>query len=195
MAQFSRSENLPVFDDYRKYVPWLRLDFMYRCAYCERKEHCIGGEELFVVDHFKPRRFFELLAKYENLYYSCRKCNEYKHDTWPDEEEISKGFRFSDPCAEDMYLVHLSERQDGKLDALTDCGRYTRDHIRLERPVLAEWRRTRRTALEEIPVLEAALARLELLALDEIDDLKKHSSLRQIEVLRRRIEVDRARFL
>jgi hypothetical protein len=61
-------------------------------------------------------------------------------------------------CAEDMYVVHLSERQDGKLDALTDCGRYTRDRIRLERPVLAEWRRTRRAALEDIPVLEAALA-------------------------------------
>ena len=143
MAQFSRSENLPVFDDYRKYVPWLRLDFMYRCAYCERKELCIGGQEFFVVDHFKPRRFIELLAKYENLYYSCSKCNAYKHDAWPAEEEISKGFRFSDPCTEDMYVVHLSERPDGKVDALTDCGSYTRDHIRLERPVLAEWRRTR----------------------------------------------------
>jgi hypothetical protein len=195
MARFFRSANLPTFDDYRKYVPWLRVDFRYRCAYCERKELCIGGEEFFVVDHFRPRRFIELLANYENLYYSCRKCNEYKHDAWPSEEGISKGFRFSDPCAEDMYALHLSEKLDGRLDALTSCGHYTRDHIRLDRPALVAWRRTKRAALEDIPVLENALARLELLATVEVDDLKKQSSLREIAVLRRRIDMDRERFL
>jgi len=58
------------------------------------------------------------------------------------------GFRFSDPCKEDMYIEHLREQNDCKLEALTQCGEYTRDHLRLNRPDLLRWRSGRRTAAE-----------------------------------------------
>src|ERR1035438_3056391 len=120
MAQFSRSQNRPSFTDYAKYLPWLRADFLYRCAYCERTEFYMRGQEQFEIDHFKPRRFIDLFNDYENLYYACRKCNRFKSDSWPSDKEISEGFRFSDPCAEDMYLAHLHETQVGDLEAQTN---------------------------------------------------------------------------
>jgi len=195
MARFSRSLNPPSYSDYEKYRQLLRVDFRYRCAYCERTESYLRGDEGFEIDHFKPRRFRELLANYQNLYYSCRKCNRHKWETWPSDEELSEGFRFSDPCAEDMYLSHLQEGADGRLEALTNCGRYTRDHIRLDRPTLVEWRQARRVVSEKLPTLESALARLREFADSESDPSKREIALQEAAVLEGRIQLDRAQFL
>src|SRR5580698_9309861 len=140
MARFSRSLNLPLYSDYTRYRPWLRLDFRQRCAYCEQTESYLRGDQFFEIDHYKPKRFKELLADYQNLYYSCQTCNRYKSDTWPSDNQLSDGFRFSDPCGEDMYVEHFRETADGVLEAITNCGRFTGDHIRLYRPELVKWR-------------------------------------------------------
>jgi hypothetical protein len=195
LARFSRIQNPPFFGDYEKYRPWLRLDFGHRCAYCERTEAYLRGEEMFEIDHFKPRRFTELVANYENLYYSCQKCNRYKSNTWPSDEEFSEGFRFSDPCAEDMYLAHFREAADGELEALTNCGKFTGDHIRLYRPTLVKWRQEKRIASEEIAKLETALAQLKDLADGETDFPRRELALQRVAVLERRIQRDREQFL
>ena len=92
------------------------MDFLVRCAYCERTEAYLGGEEAFEVDHFRPRsKFPDLICAYDNLYYACRGCNGHKWETWPSESQIARGLRFADPCSEDPYVHHLREREDRAL--------------------------------------------------------------------------------
>ena len=111
MARFIRRETPPYYSDHRKYKPFLRKDFQFQCAFCERTEAYLGGAEEFEVDHFKPESTFpELRVVYENLYYTCRRCNGYKSATWPSNDKIGRGLVFADPCVEDPYDVHLRER-------------------------------------------------------------------------------------
>jgi hypothetical protein len=195
MARFSRSLNPPLYSDYKKYRQLLRVDFRYRCAYCERTESYLRSEEVFEIDHFKPKRFRELLANYQNLYYSCHKCNLYKSDTWPSDTELSEGFRFSDPCAEDMYVEHLRETADGKLEALTNCGQFTYNRIRLYRPDLVKWRQAKRIASEEVATFARAVENLAMLAGQDANTSKRESILQQIAALQRKIQSDREQFL
>jgi hypothetical protein len=75
-------------------------------------------------------------------------------------DQLSEGFRFADPCEEDVYLEHLRESDDGNLEPRTNCGRYTCRHIRLDRPDLLYWRRMRRQVAEDLSRFEAAKTRL-----------------------------------
>ncbi len=151
MALFERRETPETYADPRQYRPFLRRDFRRTCAYCERTEVFLGGEEHFEVDHFRPRKTFpELRCHYPNLYYCCRKCNQYKSSRWPSDEQVKRGKVFADPCVEDPYLAHLLERWDGSLKELTACGEYTNGHLRLDRPDLCKWRRLREEAREKL---------------------------------------------
>jgi len=142
MAIFTRREIPPKFSNHRAYTPFLRRDFLFQCAYWERTETSLGGEEGFEVDHFRPSgKFPQLVCVYENLYYTCRACNGHKSGTWPTDDQISRGVRFADPCSDDLYVHHLREREDGAVEGLTDCGRYSSAHIRLDRRDLRTWRR------------------------------------------------------
>ncbi len=148
MALFSREQNPPAYNNSRQYKPFLRLDFRKRCAYCERPESYMGGEDAFEVEHFKPRsKFPQLEYVYPNLYYVCSKCNRHKSETWPSEEQLAQGMRFADPCEEDPYAHHFLETEDGGLKGTTLCGNYTIAHIRLHRDDLRNWRRLRAQAL------------------------------------------------
>jgi hypothetical protein len=161
LSQFSRKQTPPRFTNHRGYLPFLRIDFRRRCAYCERPEAYLGGEDFFTVDHFRPAsKFPELTTHYPNLYYACGRCNQYKGGVWPTPNFVLKNLRFSDPCEEDMYERHLRELDDGKLESLTNCGQYTRDHIRLDRQDLLSWRLLRRQVAEDLRGFETAKARL-----------------------------------
>lgn len=130
MALFARRENPPAKSNYRDYKPFLRKDFLVRCAYCERTEDYLGGDEAFEVEHFKPQsKFPDLICSYDNLYYVCRGCNGHNSETWPSEPQLSRGQRFADPCMEDPYVHHLRELEDGAVQELTECGTYSNGHI------------------------------------------------------------------
>lgn len=194
MALFTRRENPPVQSNYREYKPFLRLDFRARCAYCERTEEYLGGEEGFEVEHFKPKsKFPDLTCSYENLYYACRGCNGHKWETWPSEDQIARGQRFADPCMEDPYVQHLREREDGDIEALTECGKYTNGHIRLGRPTLQDWRRLRNEARRDLPLLTAVARALEqFVAVGEGAD--RADATERLGALTRRIEESKRRF-
>ena len=145
MSRFQRRESPPQFDDHAQYKPFLRRDFRYLCAYCERSEVTVGGDEFFEVDHFRPVKHFpHLRTSYPNLYWVCGPCNRRKGSSWPSRPLVDSGYRFSDPCQEDLYREHVEERPDGALNPITYPGIYTCEHIRLNRPALTEWRRERR---------------------------------------------------
>lgn len=164
MAIFTRRESPPFFADYAKYRGFLQRDFLYRCAYCERSEAYLGGGDFFTIDHFRPKHKFPDLANdYSNLYYSCSKCNGHKWKSWPSPDLERRGFGFADPCLEDMYIDHFEEGGSGTLTALTRCGEYTAQHIRLNRPDLLRWRRLRQRARADVREWENIRDHLRLL--------------------------------
>lgn len=194
MGLFNRQETPSRYSDPKAYKPFLRRDFRQQCAYCERTETFLGGEEAFEVDHFKPRRKFpELSAVYPNLYYCCRRCNLYKSSTWPAEEKIQVGFVFADPCIEDPYKAHLLENVDGTLDELTPCGEFTNGHIRLDRPDVCAWRRKRRGAISDLRSFRS-LEQLLLRLLDVAGSRERGEIEEKLESIRRLVYELRNRF-
>ena len=72
MAFFIRRDDVLIQTQAAKYKPHLRIDFQWRCAYCETTEVYRRGVDVFGVDHFKPKaKFPELDCHYPNLYYCC----------------------------------------------------------------------------------------------------------------------------
>jgi hypothetical protein len=152
--QFVRSGDVPVYADYARYRPFLRHDFLQRCAYCERPEAAVGGEAHCEIDHHQPAALFpQLRSEYTNLYYCCRDCNNRKANKWPALADEARGRRFSDPCAEDLYILHAVESGGGVLRWKTECGRFTIDAIRLNREVLTSWRANRARCESALPAL------------------------------------------
>ena len=71
--------------DYGKYREDLRIDFFYSCAYCSIMEFEAGGIG-FEIDHYLPQeKFPQLFNDYQNLMYSCEKCNGLKGDFHADD--------------------------------------------------------------------------------------------------------------
>jgi hypothetical protein len=87
--------------DYRAYKPWLRDEFEFRCVYCLTRERWSDfGHTIFSADHVKPKsRFGELATEYDNLVYSCMRCNGLK---------AAQG-GLPDPC-KDSLARHLKHR-------------------------------------------------------------------------------------
>ena len=195
MAIFTRREAPPGYRDFRRYTPHLRKDFVFQCAYCERTESYLGGQEAFEVDHFRPaNKFPELLRTYENLYYVCGKCNRHKSDTWPSSDQISRGARFADPCVEDPYLDHLRETEEGGIEELTPCGVYSNDHIRLSRSELRTWRLSRKQARQDLPLLRALEQDLREALSGFPGEIEQQAFQTELSGLARRIEDIQLRF-
>lgn len=159
---FQRSPDVPALDEYEAYRPYLRQDFEYRCAYCLRHEFFFGGGEAGEIDHHRPRHLFPgLTAQYGNLYWSCRRCNAVKGGKWPSAEQIGRGLRFLDPCAED-HDDHWRTRADGTLEPVTSIGQYTVRQMRLDRPTLTQFRQFLHQLQERVRAIEAALTATDL---------------------------------
>jgi hypothetical protein len=153
MSVFQRREQPPAFTDYRHYKPYLRLDFLHRCAYCLLHEgDGPGGFQWFSIDHFRPRKRFPLLeTTYENLYYACPWCNRAKSDTWPTPDESKRGYEFVDPCLEDLYLKHsVTDKNTGRVEPRSKPGDFTIRNIKLNRPIFMHLRKRRFEAQCEI---------------------------------------------
>lgn len=152
MARFyRRTQNIPVFTNYRSYKPYLRIDFARRCAYCETTEASGSGITAFGVDHFRPRKLFpELDCVYPNLYYCCNDCNRYKGAAWPHYDLAARGFFFPDPCMCDPQLDHLKENEFGLFMAVTNAGAFLLESLRLNRQACVRFRQRRALAHRRI---------------------------------------------
>src|SRR5450755_630058 len=105
MPRVVRKQKPPDHTDYRKYKPYLRLDFHKRCAYCHIPEMRYGPTGNYAVDHFRPKsrpEFATLVCRYSNLFYACRDCNLYKGSTWPNRTQRRLGAHFLNPCRVDI---------------------------------------------------------------------------------------------
>jgi hypothetical protein len=176
MARVKRRQVPPQYADYRKYKPYLRIDFRYRCCYCTIHELNWGSERHFAVEHFRPKgRFSVLETDYSNLYYACDVCNDYKGKKWPSDDDLASGRRFFDACV-DFARLHFKANSSGELEPLSSCGAYSIAAIRLNRPLLLKMRNQRReyaikfrVLLKEIRYFEATRPTADPAAVDVID--------------------------
>ncbi len=115
---------------YAAYKPWLRDEFVFRCAYCLVRERWYpNGPASFSVDHFvaqviAPHRALD----YDNLIYACVGCNAAKRDK-----------TVLDPCQNTMSN-HLQVNEAGTIEALTSEGAEHIEVLRLDDPELTQFR-------------------------------------------------------
>ena len=81
------------------YRQHLERDFQHRCGYCNYSDRY--SMVPFEIDHFIPKASFKnlndaLMTKYENLMYSCEKCNNAKGNQFA-------GDVFSPTCSNDLF--------------------------------------------------------------------------------------------
>src|SRR2546426_10730722 len=66
---------------YKRYRPWLRDEFAFRCVYCLKREQWGLVRGIYDLDHFHPRaRHPGNVRDYDNLLYACASCNAAKRD-------------------------------------------------------------------------------------------------------------------
>lgn len=116
--------------DYKRYRPWLRDDFAFRCVFCLLREKWIEMRRAFPVDHFKPRSLRPDLAHdYNNLLYLCANCNGVKSDSF-----------VPNPCKVALAEC-LAVSKSGKIKALNKKGQRLVDELALDNESLTEFRR------------------------------------------------------
>lgn len=113
-----------VFNNYRKYKPYLREDFKKRCGYVNCSDFWFGGSRTFHIDHFKPKsKFPDLEMTYSNLVYCCSYVNILKTD---DDEE------YLDPC-DINYNEHFERDNEGTIypKKESDRAKYMYEKLKL----------------------------------------------------------------
>lgn len=119
------------YGDCRRYKPWLRDEFTFRCVYCLTRERWLGGNDAFGVDHLVPAsRRGDLARTYGNLAYACNQCNSMKQtDSSP----------VLDPC-QFAFGEHVTVDKSGHIKAASKEGKLLIGICRLDRPLLTERR-------------------------------------------------------
>lgn len=109
--------------------PWLRDEFLFRCVFCLKRETWgqVTGE--FEIDHFEPQAVVpERRVDYENLVYSCRRCNAVKGA-----QEIEDPWKW-------LHSDKLQVQQDGTVHSdLPEVQRLILQ-MDLNSPRLIQWR-------------------------------------------------------
>ena len=146
-----------------KFIAALRELFNGKCAYCESIIPLETSHSIY--DHFRPKNgargldkefsndhYWWLTYEWENLYYSCQKCNQYKSTWFPVEGKRTKiGAPYLeiirnekslliDPC-QNKPEKHLIYTETAEVDFLTSEGRTTIEILKLNRSDLIKSRR------------------------------------------------------
>lgn len=98
------------YSEHSLYKPSLKKDFNNRCAYCNLLDSLITTS--FEVDHFIPKKAFKgkfdgFDTLYENLIYSCKKCNAAKSSKYQGNlvDKIVENLCFYNPVEIDMNQI------------------------------------------------------------------------------------------
>lgn len=115
---------------YTAYKPWLRDEFVFRCAYCLVRELWYPNEQSsFSTDHFIPQVDAPyLMLEYDNLIYACTRCNSWKQDNV-----------VLAPCQVPMSK-HLRVNEDGTIEVMTPEAVEHVQVLGLDDPVLTNFR-------------------------------------------------------
>ena len=127
------------YKNYRSYTRFLREDFGHRCAYCNLLDTQVTTP--YEVDHFVPKVVFcdtwpELENAYENLVYSCKKCNLEKKDQYKGDidKRVIENELFYDPEKTDYGKIFY-RGDDGGICSDDPKGRDMIMRLKLYRPI------------------------------------------------------------
>lgn len=137
---------VPSLTDYTEYRPYLRVDFLWSCAYCTITEAEATGFRM-TIDHYEPQSARpDLDCDYSNLMYCCDECNARKGDRYPPISARENGFRFfrvdQDEFSSHFELIGL------KIGHTTNVGYYTIQALDLNRQALQRIRSLRMRAFD-----------------------------------------------
>lgn len=113
--------------------------------------------------HEAVRTRYEFRCGYcgvSELVYACARCNLYKADTFPDAAHRAAGRRILHPLRDDLSAHLREDPESGRLEAITDTGRFHIHTLRLNRPPLIHQRLRRR--LENLRALRQELLEMEV---------------------------------
>lgn len=166
-ALINRS-NVPAQKDYRQYQEALRCDFWYACAYCSMTEIESAGIG-FQIDHYCPKDAFpDLSLDYDNLMWSCQKCNRYKSNYYPDAEDLRNGFVIL-KIDEIDPRDHLEYESGGiRLKSKTKTGEFNIEKLELNRQQLRRIRECRQRLSDAAEYIAFGIHYLLTLNLDRI---------------------------
>lgn len=136
-----KRSQVPSRSNYQDYRPTLRRDFRYSCGYCSVTETELRGKG-FEIDHYLPQEHFDSLkSAYENLIYSCEKCNSLKSDFFPGKDGIPKTKFLLRPDEQDLREHY--ELSGSELKGKTEPGQFTELFLDLNREWLKKLRELR----------------------------------------------------
>lgn len=161
------------FDEYSRYRECLQADFHHRCCYCNMNDELL--QVSFHIDHFIPIKAFkgkkdELKTDYNNLMWSCPKCNMSKSDKYEGDFQNSKNIEnefFYNPVDID-YNDIFYRNEIGGIESIDDKGKEMIKELKLYRPIhnlawLIERLDDLATSLEEKANNEQDMVKKELL--------------------------------
>ena len=132
-----RTETPPQYSNYKKYKPFLRLEFSRKCVYC-RMPDTMRGTDAFGVDHYLPKKPREdLTTDYTNLYYCCNACNSRKGDFLPS-KTLPKVY-IPNPCDHIMF-GHLQFQRE-RINSKSDAGAFAVELLELNESEVVDFRR------------------------------------------------------
>lgn len=95
-----RKLNPGPYKSYKSYRPHLQDEFCRKCIYCRLPD---GLNTTFGVEHYWPKKNFpHLVTTYSNLFYACNRCNSYKGNFWPTNDDIKNEKFVPNPCDHTM---------------------------------------------------------------------------------------------
>ena len=114
---------------YRRYRPWLRDEFTFRCVYCLKREEWGLVRGVYNLDHFRPQaRNPKAALDYGNLLYACISCNSAKRD-----------LPVPNPC-DCMLDGQVLVQDDGRIEAATPDAKKLILLLGLDDPEYREFR-------------------------------------------------------
>lgn len=125
---------------YQAYKPYLKKDFHDRCAYCNTLDFIIAPLP-YHIDHYIPKKIFnskrpELETNYDNLMYSCPKCNRKKGDLYKGDITVEKieNELFYNPVEVDYNEVFYRDEY-GTINSEDEKGRNMINLLELYKPI------------------------------------------------------------
>jgi hypothetical protein len=165
----------------------LRREFHFRCCYCLGYEVERSTENRYanfeIEHHFPESKFRALRARYSNLLWACRACNEAKLAKMPTAEDAALGCRWLSPSIDNMN-EHL-EVTGFIVAEVNDsaAGRYVIDELRLDRGFHPGFKERR--ALKAV-LLDTLLTEIEELAADVVAGVSEAERTMMLAQLQRK---------
>lgn len=163
----------------------LRRDFYWQCAYCTRAEREVFARA-FHIDHYVPRRAGGS-DDYENLYWTCERCNLAKGDWVLHDPPDHRRFVRPDLEHPGNHIV-MADDEEFRLKGRTPVGDFQIMILRLNGDVMTKARRLRTQLTDAQEAVAYGLAQLRMVKHGSISRqvgprLKK--AVRQFEAQRR----------